>query len=125
MFHRKSDITTTNRAPDAVGIHIDLGRGDGLPREGAVLALADPADILKAARRSRGCPWIVWGIEAFPATERRAAAFVIAIARACRATTWVVVDRESGRAQRIEGHLRRSGAVAAPDPAHGSRQGPG
>lgn len=111
MWKRHQDVRITNEAPDFLAVHVDFGDGRARGNQrGALLELASLRDVLRAARRARDCPFVVWSIAAFPGSERRAAAFVLALARACRAPVWVAVDGDSGREQRIIGHLERNGA---------------
>lgn len=116
FFRRKTkQVRLVSAAPQGACVHVDLDATHPLAgARGALLVLAAPEQLIKAARLSRyGCDWCVWGLDRMPVVERRAAGFVASLLRAMRmGTMFVVLDASSGRAQRIAGHLMRSGCVA-------------
>ena len=105
-------IRVTNRPPPGPTVHVALGDHHN-QGEGAVLTLCDPAAVLAVARASKrhGADWTIWGLHEVPLSEHRAASFAITLARVLRnGTVHVVFETESGRTDRIIGHLLRVGA---------------
>lgn len=106
------NIYLTPIAPEHGAIHVDLAGREPAPKCGASLTLTDPDEIIAAARAAsrHDADWVLWRLATMPCAERRAAAFVIAVARALRGRVFVVIESTASRDRRIAGHLLRAGA---------------
>lgn len=120
MKKRGTKIYDARSAPAADCLHVDLstdGQRD-LAAKGVALTLANPRRIVRVARRvgrRSHVDWVVWGLASLPMSERRAASFVVEIARRIDGAVWVIAPHErSRRHDRILGHLRRFGCEPAP-----------